>query len=128
RDRRDQRHRRHRRGARRDPDHGSAQALVRVIDGAALPLPIQSPHRASASHGEGQDTGNRMSQQTTIRKLAELVNTPVEKLLEQLAEAGMTFSGPDQVVTSIEKVKLLGFLKRSHGKGAKAADEIVAPS
>lgn len=28
-----------------------------------------------------------MSQQTTIRKLAELVNTPVEKLLEQLAGA-----------------------------------------
>ena len=28
-----------------------------------------------------------MSQHTTIRKLAELVNTPVEKLLEQLAEA-----------------------------------------
>ncbi|MFC3815660.1 translation initiation factor IF-2 [Lysobacter sp. GCM10012299] len=60
-----------------------------------------------------------MSQQTTIRKLAELVNTPVEKLLEQLAEAGMTFSGPDQVVTSIEKVKLLGFLKRAHGKTEK---------
>ena len=53
-----------------------------------------------------------MTQQTTIRKLAELVNTPVEKLLEQLAEAGMSFSGPDQVVTSMEKVKLLGFLKR----------------
>ena len=67
-----------------------------------------------------------MSQQTTIRKLAELVNTPVEKLLEQLAEAGMTFSGPDQVVTSIEKVKLLGFLKRSHGK-ADNADTSEAP-
>ena len=53
-----------------------------------------------------------MSQQTTIRKLAELVNTPVEKLLEQLAGAGMKFSGPDQVVTSTEKVKLLGFLRR----------------
>ena len=64
-----------------------------------------------------------MSQQTTIRKLAELVNTPVEKLLEQLAEAGMTFSGPDQAVTSIEKVKLLGFLKRSHGKADKPAAE-----
>lgn len=63
-----------------------------------------------------------MSQQTTIRKLAELVNTPVEKLLEQLAEAGMTFSGPDQVVTSIEKVKLLGFLKRAHGKADKAEE------
>ncbi len=67
-----------------------------------------------------------MSQQTTIRKLAELVNTPVDKLLEQLAEAGMRFDGPDQVVTSIEKVKLLGFLKRSHGKAA-AAEETVAP-
>src|SRR3546814_21102843 len=48
--------------------------------------------------------GNRMSQQTTIRKLAALVNTPVDKLLEQLAEAGMKFDDPDQVVTSTEKV------------------------
>src|ERR1044071_8157020 len=68
-----------------------------------------------------------MSQQTTIRKLAELVNTPVEKLLEQLAEAGMSFSGPDQVVTSIEKVKLLGFLKRAHGKAENPAEAAAAP-
>ncbi|NUS37900.1 MAG: translation initiation factor IF-2 [Lysobacter sp.] len=68
-----------------------------------------------------------MSQQTTIRKLAELVNTPVEKLLEQLSEAGMRFDGPDQVVTSIEKMKLLGFLKRSHGKAETAAAEVAAP-
>jgi translation initiation factor IF-2 len=68
-----------------------------------------------------------MSQQTTIRKLAELVNTPVEKLLEQLAEAGMTFSGPDQTVTSAEKLKLLGFLKRSHGKSENAAEDSAAP-
>ncbi len=65
-----------------------------------------------------------MSQQTTIRKLAELVNTPVEKLLEQLAQAGMKFSGPDQVVTSTEKVKLLGFLRRSHGKDEQTAEEV----
>jgi len=68
-----------------------------------------------------------MSQQTTIRKLAELVNTPVDKLLEQLAEAGMRFDGPDQVVTSIEKVKLLGFLKRSHGKAAAPEEEAAVP-
>ncbi|WP_372014460.1 translation initiation factor IF-2 [Pseudoxanthomonas sp. 10H] len=68
-----------------------------------------------------------MSQQTTIRKLAELVSTPVEKLLEQLAEAGMPFSDPDQVVTSAEKLKLLGFLKRAHGKGDTPAEEAVAP-
>src|SRR3990170_4393891 len=68
-----------------------------------------------------------MSQQTTIRKLAELVNTPVEKLLEQLATAGMRFDGPDQVVTSAEKLKLLGFLKRSHGKAEVSAEEAAAP-
>lgn len=68
-----------------------------------------------------------MSQQTTIRKLAALVNTPVEKLLEQLSEAGMPFNDPDQVVTSAEKLKLLGFLKRAHGKGDKPAEDAVAP-
>ncbi len=68
-----------------------------------------------------------MSQQTTIRKLAELVNTPVDKLLEQLAEAGMKFSGPDQVITSAEKLKLHGFLRRAHGKADKPADEVIAP-
>ena len=68
-----------------------------------------------------------MSQQTTIRKLAELVNTPVEKLLEQLAEAGMKFSGPDQVITSAEKLKLHGFLRRAHGKADKPVDEVIAP-
>ncbi|WP_374013799.1 translation initiation factor IF-2 [Pseudoxanthomonas koreensis] len=68
-----------------------------------------------------------MSQQTTIRKLADLVNTPVEKLLEQLAEAGMKFSGPDQVVTSAEKIKLLGFLRRTHGKASTQAEEVSAP-
>ena len=68
-----------------------------------------------------------MSQQTTIRKLAELVNAPVEKLLEQLAEAGMRFEGPDQVVTSTEKMKLLGFLRRTHGKADKPAEEAAEP-
>ena len=68
-----------------------------------------------------------MSQQTTIRKLAELVNAPVEKLLEQLAEAGMSFNDPDQVVTSTEKVKLLGFLRRTHGKADKPAEDAAAP-
>ncbi|MGY0559582.1 translation initiation factor IF-2 [Luteimonas sp. A277] len=68
-----------------------------------------------------------MSQQTTIRKLAALVNTPVEKLLEQLAEAGMEFSDPDQVVTSTEKVKLLGFLRRTQGAGAQSSSTAAAP-
>ncbi|HRN58980.1 MAG TPA: translation initiation factor IF-2 associated domain-containing protein, partial [Chiayiivirga sp.] len=57
----------------------------------------------------------------TVRSLATLVGTPVDKLLEQLAEAGMSFSGPDQVVTPTEKIKLLGFLRRAHGRSEAAA-------
>ncbi len=68
-----------------------------------------------------------MSQQTTIRKLAALVNTPVEKLIEQLAEAGMKFNDPDQEVSSTEKMKLLGFLRRTHGKGDLGEEETSAP-
>jgi translation initiation factor IF-2 len=51
---------------------------------------------------------------------------PVEKLLEQLAGAGMVFSGPEQVVSSTEKMKLLGFLRRTHGKDDKPT-EAAAP-
>jgi translation initiation factor IF-2 len=51
---------------------------------------------------------------------------PVDKLLKQLADAGMEFSGPDQVVSSTEKIKLLGFLRRSHGKTDKSAEESAA--
>jgi len=64
--------------------------------------------------------------EVTVRSLAKLVGTPVEKLLEQLAEAGMNFSGPDQMVTSTEKMKLLGFLRRNHGK-VETAEESAAP-
>ncbi|MBB5206721.1 translation initiation factor IF-2 [Chiayiivirga flava] len=65
--------------------------------------------------------------EVTVRTLAQLVGTPVDKLLEQLAEAGMTFNGPDQVVTPTEKMKLLGFLRRTHGKGDKPVED-AAPA
>ena len=61
--------------------------------------------------------------EVTVRQLATVLALPVEKLLEQLSEAGMSFDGPDQVVTSTEKVKLLGFLRRTHGKAEKPAEE-----
>src|SRR5215468_10866672 len=55
----------------------------------------------------------------TIKQLAGVLGMGVDKLLVQLAEAGMKFSSPDQVVSSTEKVKLLGFLRRTHGKVEK---------
>jgi translation initiation factor IF-2 len=64
--------------------------------------------------------------EVTVGSLAKVLGMPTEKLLEQLSGAGMTFSGPDQVVSSTEKMKLLGFLRRTHGKDEKPA-EAAAP-
>ena len=69
-----------------------------------------------------------MSQNNTIRQLADLVNTPVDKLLVQLKEAGMPFDSADQEVTSAQKVKLLGFLRRTHGRGEAASTGAAAAS
>ena len=60
--------------------------------------------------------------EVTVGSLAKVLGMPTEKLLEQLAGAGMAFSGPDQVVSSTEKMKLLGFLRRTHGKDGEPAD------
>ena len=64
--------------------------------------------------------------EVTVGSLAKVLGMPTEKLLEQLAGAGMSFKGPDQVVSSTEKMKLLGFLRRTHGKDDKPA-EVAAP-
>ena len=63
--------------------------------------------------------------EVTVASLAKVLGMPSEKLLEQLAGAGMTFSGPDQVVSSTEKMKLLGFLRRTHGKEETPAENAV---
>ncbi len=63
---------------------------------------------------------NRMSD-VTIKQLAQVLGTPVDKLLTQLGEAGMKFSDQEQAISSSEKMKLLGFLRRTHGKDEAAA-------
>ncbi|SFM98260.1 translation initiation factor IF-2 [Dokdonella immobilis] len=59
----------------------------------------------------------------TIKQLATVLATPVDKLLAQLEEAGMKFSDPEQSISSKEKVKLLGFLRRNHGKRETAGED-----
>ena len=63
----------------------------------------------------------------TIKQLAGLLGMTEDKLLAQLAEAGMPFNNPDQVISSTEKVKLLGFLRRTHGKAEAARTEESSP-
>ncbi|MDE2156710.1 MAG: translation initiation factor IF-2 [Xanthomonadaceae bacterium] len=58
----------------------------------------------------------------TIKQLAQVLGMPVDKLLTQLGEAGMKFSDQEQVISSTEKVKLLGFLRRTHGKSETPAE------
>ena len=59
----------------------------------------------------------------TIKQLAKVLGMPVDRLLGQLGEAGMKFSDPEQIISSTEKVKLLGFLRRTHGKSEVATTE-----
>ncbi len=52
----------------------------------------------------------------TVRELAEVVGIPLERLLEQLAEAGLKVDAPDEIVDEEEKTKLLAHLRKRHGK------------
>jgi translation initiation factor IF-2 len=52
----------------------------------------------------------------TVRELAEVVGIPLERLLEQLAEAGLKVNAPDEIVDEAEKTKLLAHLRKRHGK------------
>jgi len=52
----------------------------------------------------------------TAKQLSEVVGVPVEKLLEQLKNAGVDISGPDDPISNQDKMKLLQSLRTSHGK------------
>lgn len=63
--------------------------------------------------------------EVTVAKLAEIVGAPVDRLLKQMAEAGLTHSSADDVVSNDEKQTLLDFLKRSHGESDGAPKKIT---
>ena len=52
----------------------------------------------------------------TVRQLAEIVKIPLERLLEQLKEAGLSASAADDVINEDEKMQLLAHLRKRHGK------------
>jgi len=56
--------------------------------------------------------------EVTVNQLADTVGIPVERLLAQLHEAGIVASDGEAKLTEQEKVQLLGYLRRSHGKDA----------
>ncbi|MDT3722577.1 translation initiation factor IF-2 [Pseudomonas oryzihabitans] len=56
--------------------------------------------------------------QVTVKELAQTVNTPVERLLQQMREAGLTHDSAEQLVSDAEKQALL-----THLKGTAKLDE-----
>lgn len=54
----------------------------------------------------------------TVRELAEVVKIPLERLLVQLKEAGLTVSTADEVISDDDQTKLLTHLRSRHGKPA----------
>jgi translation initiation factor IF-2 len=52
--------------------------------------------------------------QVTVKELAQVVDTPVERLLLQMREAGLPHTTAEQVVTDNEKQALLAHLKSGH--------------
>ena len=63
--------------------------------------------------------------EVTVNQLAEMVGTPVDRLLGQMKEAGLKHKSSEQVVSDDDKQTLLAFLKSSHGGEAEAAPKKI---
>ncbi len=59
--------------------------------------------------------------EVTVKQLAQVVGTPVEKLLEQLKDAGIDKSGEGDSISDAEKFTLLSHLREARGGGASAS-------
>lgn len=63
--------------------------------------------------------------EVTVEQLADVVGIPVETLLQQMKDAGLTHKDPAQAVSDNEKEQLLAHLKRSHGGGDTGPKKIT---
>ena len=67
-----------------------------------------------------------MTQQVTVRQLADVVGIPLDRLLGQLEEAGVAVKGADETISDKEKMQLLQFLRKSHGTASKTSEDAEA--
>ena len=61
----------------------------------------------------------------TVQQLADTVGAPVDRLLQQMQDAGLSHQSGTSTVTEEERQTLLASLKRSHGSDDKAPRKIV---
>lgn len=55
--------------------------------------------------------------EVTVSQFANVLKIPVERLISQLDEAGISVSGADDVISDDAKKELLSYLRRAHGQG-----------
>ena len=63
--------------------------------------------------------------EVTIKQYAEVIQVPVERLLEQLQEAGLAAKSAHDRISDNEKTELLGYLRRKHGKDNQSGPERI---
>lgn len=63
--------------------------------------------------------------EVTINQFASDVGVPLERLQEQLLEAGLSGKQADDIITDSEKSELLAFLRKRHGKDENAEPQKI---
>lgn len=61
--------------------------------------------------------------EVTVKQLADVVGTPVERLLEQIKEAGLKADNADAMISDQDKLQLLDYLRGQHGRGTTVSTE-----
>ena len=54
--------------------------------------------------------------EVTVADFAKVLKVPVDRLIEQLDEAGIRVGGPNDVISEDAKLELLTHLKKNHGR------------
>ena len=57
----------------------------------------------------------------TIAQFADVLKVPVDRLIAQLDQAGITVSSPQELISEEAKLELLTHLRRSHGHGSEGS-------
>ncbi|MBM4217533.1 MAG: translation initiation factor IF-2, partial [Gammaproteobacteria bacterium] len=63
----------------------------------------------------------------TVAQFAEVLKVPVERLIAQLAQAGIEVAGPNDRISDDAKLVLLTYLRRSHGQAEESGPAVAAP-
>lgn len=61
--------------------------------------------------------------EVTVKQLAGVVGTSVERLLDQIKEAGLTATSADALISDQDKLQLLNYLRGQHGKTSASGEE-----